>query len=222
MRTMRAFMTALVFLGILSLAGESSAVIYKYLDEKGEQIYVDDLTKVPEKDRAKAIIVTGRQEQELTDDTERARALALKEQSVTPVQQTPHAHVETKAQAPQNFVSRLVISGAATAAVAAILFVMMNFDALKEKKELVRKIRVGLIIVLLLLIGITHAGDVVGLFRTAGETVASPLAGVQDRQAEKGRKAAETYKAMDQALQEKVQQEADRIQRQFDAAEQGR
>lgn len=214
MPVIRGCFIALVFLGMLLAAGESQAVIYKYVDGKGDVIYVDDFIKIPEPDREKAVIVTGKDELELTDDADRERALAARRAGIdgrVPVQQKR-----------EPFLARLARSGAAAAAIAAILFVIMNIDALKEKQRLVRKTRIILLSVLVLFIGFTHARDLIGLFRSVGDTVPSPLADIKEKQAVRGKRAAEAYKNIDQALQEKVQQEVDRVRMQFDEAESGR
>lgn len=214
MRTVRTFAAIVVFLGFVAVAGDSQAVIYKYLDEKGDPVYVDDLTKVPEPVRDRVVLITGKEEQELTDDAERARAIAAR-QAALDLQTASQNEADT-------FLRRLVRSGVAVAVVVVVLFVMMNFDALTEREAVVRKVRIALIAGLVLFLGFTHAPDVAGLFRTATHAVPSPLTEIKEKQAEKGKKAAESYKNVDQVMQEKVQSEVDRIQRQIDAAEGGK
>lgn len=215
MRALRIILSLLLFIGILVLSGESHAVIFKYLDGKGEPVYVDDLTKVPEQERSKAVIVTGQEERELRDDAERAAMLAARQAAVE--QGAP-----THAQARDGLRGRFIRSGVAIGLVVALWFVLANIDALKEQAKLLRRLRVGLLTGMVLFLGVSHAMDVVGLFSTMGDRVASPVAGIKERQAEKGKKAADAYKAMDQALGGHVQQEADRIQKQFEEAEKGR
>ena len=214
MRAVKWSLVVLVFFGVLALAGDSEAVIYKYLDAKGDPVYVDDLGKVPEPVRDKAVIVTGKDEQELTDDAERARAIAAR-QAAMEQQATAHPGGDS-------FLKRLLRSGIALGLVVAALFVMMHLDALREQADVVRKVRIALIAALVLFLGVTHAPDVMGLFRTVKDAAPTPVADIQERQAEKGRKAAEAYKNLDQAMQERVQSEADRIQKQVDEAERGR
>ena len=214
MRRCSVLMAVLVFLGVLAAAGESQAVIYQYVNEKGDPIYVDDLTKVPEQEREKAVIVTGREEQEVVDDAERLRALGLRQASADPQALSPR-EAET-------FQGRLLRSAVAVVVVTTILFVMLNIDAVKERHALIRKTRMGLIAALVLFVGFTHAPDVLGLFGNMGAMVSSPVVGIKEKQAEKGRKAAEARKTLDDALQERVQQEVERVQKQFDEAERGK
>jgi hypothetical protein len=213
MSMVRSLMIAAVFLGIVIAAGESFAVIYKIVSEKGEPVYVDDLAKVPEKDRDKAVIVSGQNEHELSDDADRSRALAAR--------QAGAERALEQAPALEPFTHRLVRSGIAALAVVAVFFVVANIDALKEQVKLVRNIRIGLIAALVVFIGFTHGRDVVGLLGQAGGKVAEPIAEIQEKQAERGTRAAASLKAMEQRVQNS-QDDMDRLQKQFEDAEQGK
>ena len=215
MRASRNVLLLLLFFVVVGIAVDAQAVIYKYTDEKGSPAYADSMEKVPERERGKAVIVTGQMEQELADDAERARALAARE--------AEQQRIEALHQQEQErFTGRLIRGGVAAALAVALIVVLSHIDALREQAELLRRIRLILVLVLFVFLGVTFAGDVVGLFRSVGREIADPVAGMQDQQAEKGKKAAEPYKALDQALQEKAQQEAERIQKQFDEAEKGK
>jgi membrane glycosyltransferase len=215
MRSTRTVLVTLFVLVVLGLAADAHAVIYKYTDEKGNPAYADDLGKVPERERPKAVIVTGQTEQELADDAERARALAAR-------QAAQRIEAQHQQQAQERFTGRLIRGGIALALAVALIMVLSHIDALREQAELLRRIRLILVLVLFVFLGATFAGDVAGLFRSVGREIADPVAGIQEKQAEKGKKAAESYKAIDQALQEKAQQDAERIHRQFDEAEKGK
>lgn len=213
MSAVRWILIAAVFAGVAGLSADAHAVIYKYIDEKGSPAYADDLAKVPEKERSRAVVVTGQQEQELADDAERARAIAARQ---------AEQRSEARHEAQEHFTRRLIRGGIAVGLAVALIIVLSHIDALREQAELLRRIRLGLVLVLFVFLGATFATDVLGLFRGIGQEIADPVAGVRQQQAEKGKKAAESYKAVDQALQDKAQQEAERINRQFDEAEKGR
>ncbi len=73
--------------------------------------------------------------------------------------------------------------------------------------------------------GITHAKDVMGLFGRVGDTIANPVAGIQEMSADQGRKAAEAYKGMNRIAEQRAQDEDARhkeIEKKFEAAEQGK
>ena len=214
MHATRTVLVTLLVLLMLGIAADAYAVIYRYTDEKGNPAYADDLAKVPERERPKAVIVTGQTEQELADDAERARAVAARQAE----QRSQAQHQQAK----ERFTGRLIRGGIALVLAAALIVVLSHIDALREQAELLRRIRLILVLVLFVFLGATFAGDVAGLFRSVGREIADPVAGMQYQQAERGKKAAESYKAIDQALQEKAQQDAERIHRQFDEAEKGK
>lgn len=158
-----------VMIVIVAAGSESPAVTYMYTNEKGEAIYVNDLNKVPPKERERAMIVSTQDTQVLQDDAERLKALS--------------------SQQGQNEQER-------TAPV-------------RESAPKTNRLRKT----------VDYTKDAI---RTVGEKVVTPITGIRKKQAERGRKAAEAYKVMDRALQQKAEDEMERIQKQFDEAEQGK
>jgi hypothetical protein len=63
------------------------------------------------------------------------------------------------------------------------------------------------------------------LFGTVGDTLPNPVASMQERSAERGKKAAEAYKAMGKVLDQRAYDEevrAREIEKKFDEAERGK
>jgi hypothetical protein len=215
MRTIRPLISVLLFLLLLGLAADVHAVIYRYTDEKGKPAFADSMEKIPESQRAVAVIVTGQSEQELADDAERTRALAARQA------EEQAAAAAVKQQARERFVGRLIRAGVALALTVGVLLALTHIDALREQADLLRRIRIGLVAVLLAFLGVNFAADAARLFRSVGKGIADPVADLRDHQGEKGRKAAESYKALGRTL-EKAQREAGQVHEQFDGAEEGK
>ncbi len=201
---------------ILFIGREGQAVIYQYVNEKGIPTYADDMQKIPEQYRAQAVIVSGVVSDEKAEE-ERARlaaeALARTEQNA--------AHVKRE----EPLSGRLVRSGVAVGIFLALLFVASHIDALREQAQVLSRIRTVLVVLLVVFLGVTHVRDVIGLFGRVGETVSNPVAGLQERSAERGKKAAEAYKSMDKVLDQRAREEEARskeTERKFDDAERGK
>lgn len=215
MTKLRVSLVFFLFVLFLINGRDSHAVIYKYTNEKGVPTYADDMQKIPEQHRAQAVIVSGAAVDEQAE-AERARQEA-----------------EERARQGQNVLpekfdeplrTRLVRSGTAVGLFFAALFVISNIDALKEQAKVLLRIRTALVLLLLVFLGINHARDVMGLFGTAGATVSNPVAGIRERSAERGKKAAEAYRSMDRVLDQKTHEEQrlGQIDRKFEEAERGR
>jgi hypothetical protein len=121
--------------------------------------------------------------------------------------------------------ARLIRSGVAVGLFIALLFVATHIDAIREQAHLLSRIRTVLILLLFAFLGVTHARDVMGLFGKVGGTVVNPVSRIQEKSAERGKKAAEAYKSMDKILDQRAADEEARlreIDRKFDEAEKGK
>jgi hypothetical protein len=218
MTTVRLVPAILFFALILLASRESQAVIYRYVSEKGIPTYADDLQKVPEQYRTQAVVVSGGNDYDAYTEQEKARLAAearirQQHQSAAPV------------KAVESVSSRLIRSGVAVGLCIALLFVVSHIDALREQAHLLSRVRTALVLLLVAFLGFTHARDVMGLFGKVGETVSNPIAGIQERSAERGKKAVEAYKALDRALEQRSQDEEARLresEKKFDVEEQGK
>lgn len=210
----------IILLIVLSLAvgRESHAVINKYVSEKGVPTFADDMQKIPEQYRAQAVIVTGGNDFDVYAEQEKAR-LAAEERS----RQEHQAAAPVRAEKPLN--SRLIRSGIAVGIFIALLFAVSHFDALRERAQVLFRVRTGLAVLLLVFFAFNHAWDVLGLFGKVGDTLPNPVASIQEKSAERGKKAAEAYKTMDKILNQQAQGEEalqKGIEKKVDNAERGK
>lgn len=209
---------SLIAVLILVIGRESQAVIYKYENEKGVPTFADDMQKIPEQYRAQAVIVTGGNDYDAYAEQEKAR-LVVDERT----RQEQQTAAPVKAEEPIS--RRLIRSGIAVGLFIALLFVAYHIDALREQAQVLSRIRTGLVVLLLVFLSVTHARDVIGLFGKVGGTVANPVAGLQEKSAERGKKAADAYKAIERIADQQAHNEearAKEIEKKFDNAEQGR
>jgi len=206
---------------ILFIGRESQAVIYKYMNEKGVPTFADDMQKIPEHYRAQAVIASGGNDYDAYAEQEKARLAAEARTS-----QEQQAAASARAEEPIS--KRLIRSGVAVGLFIALLFVAYHIDALREQAQVLSRIRTGLVVLLVVFLSVTHARDVIGLFGKVGEAVPNPVAELQEKSAERGKKAADTYKAMtsmDKVLDQRAQAEEARlkeIEKKFDDAERGK
>jgi hypothetical protein len=209
---------AILFFALILLAGrESQAVIYRYVSGKGVPTFTDDLQKVPEQYRAQAVVVSGGNDYDAYAEQEKARLAAEA--------RTRQGQAVAPARNEASVSSRLIRSGIAAGLFATLMFVVSHIDALREQAHLLSRVRTALVLFLVAFLCFTHARDVMGLFGKVGETVSNPIASIQERSAERGKKAAEAYKALDKALDQRAQDEEARlkeIEKKFDDAEQGK
>ena len=211
-------LTILLFILMLASGRESHAVIYKYVSEQGVPTFADDMQKIPEPYRAQAVIVTGGNDYDAYTEQEKAR-LAAEERT----RQEQQAVAPVKAEKPLS--SRLIRSGIAVGLFIALLFVAAHIDALREQAQVLSRIRMGLAVFLLVFLAFTHVRDVMGLFGKVGDTLPNPVASIQEKSAQRGKKAADAYKSMDKVLDQRAQEEEARLnenERKFDEAERGR
>lgn len=211
-------LTILLFVLILVIGRDSQAVIYKYVNEKGIPTFADDMQKIPEQYRGQAVMVSGGNDYDAYAEQEKARLAAE-----TRTRQEQQVAAPVKAEDP--IIKRLIRSGIAVGMFIALLFVVSHIDALREQAQVLSRIRTTLVLLLVVFLGVTHARDVMGLFGKVGDTVSNPVASIQEKSAERGKKAAEAYKTMDRILDQRAQVEEARsqeIEKKFDEAEQGK
>lgn len=203
---------------ILFIGRESEAVIYKYVSEQGVPTFADDMQKIPEQYRVQAVIVTGGNDFDAYAEQEKAR-LAAEERT----RQEQQAAAPLKAEEPIS--RRLIRSGVAIGLFIALLLVASHIDALREQAKVLFRIRTGLSVLLLAFLAFTHGRDVMGLFGKVGDALPNPVASMQEKSAERGKKAADAYKAMGKVLEQGAQSEEARakdIEKKFDEAERGK
>ncbi|NTW60448.1 MAG: hypothetical protein HGA43_14945 [Nitrospirae bacterium] len=218
MTTARLVPAILFFALILLVCRESQAVIYKYVNAKDVPTFTDDLQKIPEQYRAQAVVVSGGNDYDAYTELEKARLAAEAR-----TRQEQQAAASVKAVEPVS--SRLIRSGIAVGLFIAIMFVLSNIHGLQGQAQVLLRIRAAMALILLVFLGITHAKDVMGFFRKVGDTVSNPVADIQVKSAERGRKAAQAYKALNRALDQRAQEEEARlkeIEKKADDSEQGK
>jgi hypothetical protein len=137
---------------------------------KGVPAFTDDLQKVPEQYRAQAVVVSGGNDYDAYAEQEKARLAA--EARTRQGQEVAPARNESPVS------GRLIRSGIAIGLFATLMFVVLHIDALREQAHLLSRVRTVLVIFLVAFLGLTHAKDVVGLFRRAGEKVSNPIASI--------------------------------------------
>ncbi len=189
---------SIVLFVLLGLAGrECEAVIYQYMDEKGNPALVDDLQKVPEQYRPSVRMVSGEVTTERTEEERLrdAKTVTLRQEAIAQDRAAAQERAESSRQ------RRFVLSGSIAAGIILILVIMANLDVLKQYSRITGRVRTILIALLIISLGIIHVRDVLGLFEKASDGLQT----IQEKQAAKGRKAAEFYKAVDQMTDQKVQ-----------------
>jgi hypothetical protein len=216
MAKMRIVPAILLFALIIVAGRESQAAIYKYMNEKGVTVFTDDMQKIPEQLRASAVIVSGVVVDEKAEEEKTRQAAEAR---------IRREHIAMPAQTVEPVSARLVRSGIALGIFIAVMFVISNIHGLQGHTQVLSRVRITLILLVLAFLGYTHAKDVMGLFGKVGDTVSNPIADIQDRSAERGKKAAEAYKTLEKALEQQTQDEEARqreIERKFDDAERGK
>jgi hypothetical protein len=208
--------TCVLCLLILLVGRESQAVIYKYANTNGVPTFADDMQKIPEQYRSQAFIVSG---VAVDENAEKEKARLAEEtrihQEKTDVPVKPVERVS----------ARLVRSGIAVGFFIAIMFVISNLHVLQEQAQVLLRVRTTLILLLIAFVVYTHARDVAGLFGIAAETVLNPISSVQEQSAARGRKAAESYRSMNNIVEQAAHNEEARqkeIEKKFDEAERGK
>lgn len=191
------------FLAVLLLSRPGLAVkyMYRYVDDRGEAFFADDLQKVPEKYRAAAAIVSTEEVDERAEAAAQAERVQAAAKAVE-VRQEQAVALQRAAKAQRMHVAW---SAAAVASVVIILIALAKIDVLKRHEKAVNAVRTALVLLLIAFLAYAHARDVLRLFGTVGETIAS----VEEKQAARGRKAAQFYKSLEQMMDQAAQVQKD-------------
>lgn len=176
----------------ISFVNESEAAIYKYIDKDGIVSFADNLQSIPEKYRSTALIVDGESKD---DEAKPSRPVTVDKAAEEPL---PEEASKPQSQGPKPLSVRLTMSAVVSLGLLLIFIVVSNQTPLKENKKVLSILRTSLIGILSFYLLVAHVKDVMGLFGTAGKAIDD----VQQRQAEKGKKAAQAMKKLDGLIQE--------------------
>jgi hypothetical protein len=205
----------LLVLGLVCVFGisvqDSHAAIYKYVDKDGLINFADDLQSIPAPDRGTAKIVSG--EPEETSATSPAKKDQTKVQTgVTIPEAAPVAAPASSGQEKQQPVGSVktgLFGKRALTSVIVIVSTVFAFIILGildiDNKKIVTVVRVVLLWGMTVYLIYVHAGDVVGLFGTMGDTMQS----VQKKSDERGKKAARALKNLNALVDQAEQSSAD-------------
>lgn len=201
-----------LFFGLLLLfmAGESLAVKYRYhyTNEKGESLFADDLQSVPEKYRGQAMIVSTDDADEKVQqaaEEERAQSAATVDAVVQERAEQQQQQAVTQVQAVKEKRLHIAWTAGIASAFIAALIALAKIDALRKHEKVVERVRSALAVLFLVYLIFAYGKDVIRLFSEAGETIA----GMERKSAERGKKAAQFYKEMENMMEqaEAVQKE---------------
>lgn len=204
----------LLVLGLVCVFGisvqDSHAAIYKYVDKDGLINFADDLQSIPVLDRGTAKIVSG--EPEETSATSPAKKDQTKVQTgVTIPEAAPVAAPASgqEKQQPVGPVKTGLFGKRALTSVIVIVSTVFAFIILGildiDNKKIVTVVRVVLLWGMTVYLIYVHAGDVVGLFGTMGDTMQS----FQKKSDERGKKAARALKNLNALVDQAEQSSAD-------------
>ena len=214
MATIRHLSVLLTAVLVIGFVQEARAVIYKYVDEKGDIRFVDDLQNIPAQQRSSAVMVSGTDASPDLSDAERAEAASRREE-------VHREQAAARRRDDDSLRTRLIISLSGAGVVAALLFVTGNIDALRERRRVLMNIRRGLVAGFLVLVVVVHLPDLLGLFRKAGSPTPGPFSDIQAQQEERGRKAGASIKAFNQMLDQAAREE-EPLERRVDGEAKGR
>lgn len=175
---------------VLAMAQDSSALIYKYMDEDGLVNFADDLQAIPEQFRSSAKIVGGNPEEEKRPEQQEKPGL---QPSAPPVIDTP----SPEPQAPPQHSERSPLSRRVLVSIIVVVSILFAFSILgildEDHKKAVKIARVIMLWGLSVYLLYAHAMDVVRLTGLLSGNVAS----AQRASEEKGKKMAEKVKKFD-------------------------
>ncbi len=206
---MRGFLKISLLIGMLMVlvaaaAWSAGSFRYRYANDKGEVLFADDLNAVPEKYRDQAMIVRTEEVNEQAQqaaEQERQQAAAqvqaaAEERQVQEVRQVQQAVAQVEAKKEQRL--HIAWTGAALLLYVAMLIAMAKIEALREHERIVERVRTTLSVLLFAFLVAAYGKDLIRLFGAAGDTVA----GMQQKSAERGKKAAQFYKEMEQMMEQ--------------------
>ena len=204
-------LSALLFLALLGLGTHYAfADIYLYVNEAGEISIADNLESVPQKYHAIAVNMTPVadrnqvQPQPLTQMTQ-TQNQAQTERSVPPgtlmsLSNSAPAH-EAPREEPAHkmaFTTRLLITAGVVVVWFIILFALNKTGEFKGREKVLPATRIALACIFLVYLVIVHGKDAVTLFSMAGNQIEA----VQEKQAQRGKKAGEAIKALNKLMEE--------------------
>ena len=182
-------LSALLFLVLLGFGTRNAfADIYQYVNEEGVISFVDNLESVPEKYRATAINTTAVEEQS------RLQSRAEPQANIAPSQGAP---VEEPARQ-MTFFTRLLMTAVVVFAWFGILVAIKKTDVFKGREKILPATRIALACIFLVYVVMVHGKDVVNLFTMAGNKIEA----VKEKQAQRGKKAGQAIKALNQFMDE--------------------
>jgi uncharacterized membrane protein YcjF (UPF0283 family) len=180
---------ALLFLVLLGFgAHHAFADIYKYVNEEGIISFVDNLESVPEKYRATAVNTT-----------------AVEEQNRLQSQAEPQTNISTSQVAPREepahkmtFTTRLLMTVVVVFVWFVVLFAVKKTGEFKGREKVLPATRIALACIFLVYLVMVHGKDAVNLFTMAGNKIEA----VQEKQAQRGKKAGQAIKALNKIMEE--------------------
>ncbi len=180
---------ALLFL-VLSGFGARPAFadIYQYVNEEGVISFVDNLESVPEKYRATAVNTTAVEKQD------QIRSQTQPQTNTAPSQvalREGPAHKMT-------FFTRLLMTAVVVFAWLGILFAINKTGLFKGREKFLPATQVALGCLFLVYLVMVHGKDVAHLFTMAGNKIEA----VQEKQAQRGKKAGQAIKALNKFMDE--------------------
>jgi len=182
-------LSALLFIVLLGFGSRHAfADIYQYVNEEGVISFVDNLESVPVKYRATAINTTAVEEQN------RLQSQAEPQANIAPLQGAP---VEEPARK-MTFFTRLLITAVVLFAWFGILVAIKKTDVFKGREKILPVTRIALACIFLVYLVMVHGKDVAGLFTMAGNQIDA----VKEKQAQRGKKAGQAIKALNQFMDE--------------------
>jgi hypothetical protein len=165
------------------------ADIYKYVNEAGETSFADNLQSVPEKYRATAVNTTAREEQKLVKPPQ-----IQYQKYIATTQETPSEGSADK----MTFTTRLLMTAGMAIVWFALLFAIKKTGEFKGREKVLPTTRIALACIFLAYLVMVHGKDVVNLFTMAGNKIEA----VQEKQAQRGKKAGAAIKALNQLVEE--------------------
>jgi len=206
-------LTALLCL-VLSGFGAHPAFadIYKYVNEKGEIGIADNLESVPEKYRATAVNTTALEELnkvQLQPQTQHQTLTGQPVQLVQPGTLTTPPNIATIPKALLDgpayqtaFTTRLLMTAGVVLIWFVILFAINNTSEFKGREKVLPATRIALACIFLVYLVMIHGKDAVTLYTMATNKIEA----VKEKQAQRGRKAGQAIKALNQLMEEAAKQ----------------
>lgn len=182
-------LSALLFLVLLGFGARPAfADIYQYVNEDGVISFVDNLESVPEKYRATAINTTAVEEQ---------KQIQWEAQPQTNIAPSQVALREEPAHK-MTFFTRLLMTVLVVFAWLGILVAVNKTGVFKGREKFLPATQIALGFIFLVYLVMIHGKDVVHLFTMAGNKIEA----VQEKQAQRGKKAGQAIKALNQFMEE--------------------